>query len=200
METSDRNRAELRDELISEHGHFPRVIALKFAATPTRAAFLDDLIAAGNVGLCEAAHRFDPSCGVKFSTFAWPRIRGAMVDGLRTSARYRRSDVALHRAAPSDAVTCRPAPRTSEDEPSEDPRPEAEEAIDVGRNLPRVAAALDLLPPREREVLQLHYFEGLMLSEIAARMGVHRSWCTRLHQRALQLLQRQLAPGAGDVS
>ncbi len=44
---------------------------------------LDELIALGNTGLAEAAQRFDPSRGVAFKTFAWYRVQGAIVDGLR---------------------------------------------------------------------------------------------------------------------
>ena len=47
---------------------------------------LDELIALGNAGLAEAAHRFDPSKGASFATFAWYRVQGAIVDGLRRSS------------------------------------------------------------------------------------------------------------------
>ncbi len=43
----------------------------------------DDMIGAGMVGLVEAAHRFDESKGVKFTTFAYHRVRGAVGDLLR---------------------------------------------------------------------------------------------------------------------
>jgi RNA polymerase sigma factor for flagellar operon FliA len=43
----------------------------------------EELVALANTGLAEAAHRFDPDRGVKFSTFAWYRVQGAIVDGLR---------------------------------------------------------------------------------------------------------------------
>ena len=43
----------------------------------------DELIALANAGLAEAAHRYDPARGVAFSTFAWYRVNGAIVDGLR---------------------------------------------------------------------------------------------------------------------
>jgi RNA polymerase sigma factor for flagellar operon FliA len=43
----------------------------------------DDMISAGMLGLVEAAHRFDESKGVKFTTFAYYRIRGAVGDLLR---------------------------------------------------------------------------------------------------------------------
>jgi RNA polymerase sigma factor for flagellar operon FliA len=51
---------------------------------------LDELIALGNAGLAEAAQRFDPSRGAAFSTFAWYRVQGAIVDGLRKSSQLPR--------------------------------------------------------------------------------------------------------------
>lgn len=45
---------------------------------------LDDLISAGIFGLMDAIEAFDPARGVKFETYCVPRIRGAMLDELRT--------------------------------------------------------------------------------------------------------------------
>ena len=45
---------------------------------------LDDLISAGVFGLMDAIDLFDLSRGVKFETYCVPRIRGAMLDELRT--------------------------------------------------------------------------------------------------------------------
>ena len=45
---------------------------------------LDDLISAGVFGLMDAIDAFDMSRGVKFETYCVPRIRGAMLDELRT--------------------------------------------------------------------------------------------------------------------
>lgn len=44
---------------------------------------LEDLASLGAMGLLEAFDRFDPGRGIKFSTFAEYRIRGAIYDGLR---------------------------------------------------------------------------------------------------------------------
>jgi len=44
---------------------------------------LDELIALGNAGLAEAAQRFDPARGASFATFAWYRVNGTIIDGLR---------------------------------------------------------------------------------------------------------------------
>ncbi len=43
---------------------------------------LEDLISFGQVGLAEAARDFDPDRGGKFTTYAYYRIRGAILDGL----------------------------------------------------------------------------------------------------------------------
>lgn len=45
---------------------------------------LDDLISAGVFGLMDAIDAFDMERGVKFETYCVPRIRGAMLDELRT--------------------------------------------------------------------------------------------------------------------
>src|SRR6056297_3949994 len=45
---------------------------------------LDDLIIAGIFGLMDAIDAFDRDRGVKFETYCVPRIRGAMLDELRT--------------------------------------------------------------------------------------------------------------------
>ena len=45
---------------------------------------LDDLISAGIFGLMDAIDAFDMERGVKFETYCVPRIRGAMLDELRT--------------------------------------------------------------------------------------------------------------------
>lgn len=43
----------------------------------------DDIVGYAMVGLCEAAKRFDISRGLKFSTYAYPRVWGAILDGVK---------------------------------------------------------------------------------------------------------------------
>jgi len=65
--------------------HLPlvnRVVDRSFGGLAPRVP-RDDLIGAGMLGLVEAAHRYDESKGVKFATFAYHRVRGAVVDLLR---------------------------------------------------------------------------------------------------------------------
>lgn len=44
---------------------------------------LAELVALGNAGLAEAASRYAPERGVTFPSFAWYRVNGAIIDGLR---------------------------------------------------------------------------------------------------------------------
>lgn len=43
----------------------------------------EELVALGNAGLAEAATRYEPDRGASFATFAWYRVQGSIVDGLR---------------------------------------------------------------------------------------------------------------------
>lgn len=71
------------DELAERHLHLVHHIARDFQNRLPRAVSFDDLVGAGNLGLVEAARRFDPSRGASFGAFARHRIRGAITDSLR---------------------------------------------------------------------------------------------------------------------
>ena len=66
---------------------------------------LDDLIGAGTVGLVQALEGFEPERGLAFSTYAMPRIRGAMLDEIQSkdwsprTVRVRRKLLAEARAS-----------------------------------------------------------------------------------------------------
>lgn len=57
--------------------------ANKYAFYGSPVVSKEDLVSAGVIGLIEAYHRYDPSKGVKFKTFAEFRIKGAILDEIR---------------------------------------------------------------------------------------------------------------------
>jgi RNA polymerase sigma factor for flagellar operon FliA len=69
--------------LVERHLDIPRRAAKLIHARVRDHIELDELVALGNAGLAEAASRFDPARGASFSTFAWYRVQGAIVDGVR---------------------------------------------------------------------------------------------------------------------
>jgi RNA polymerase sigma factor for flagellar operon FliA len=72
-----------RDQLISEHAEIARRIALKMARRCPDWVAREDIVAAGMLGLTEAAARYDDSRKEPFLSFAEHRIRGAILDELR---------------------------------------------------------------------------------------------------------------------
>lgn len=57
----------------------------------------------------------------------------------------------------------------------------------------RVREALSSLPEKERRLIELYYFEEKTLLEAGAQLGLSKSWTSRLHARAIDLLQAELA-------
>jgi RNA polymerase sigma factor for flagellar operon FliA len=72
-----------RDELILTHLGLVRHVVGKLLAHLPASADQENLEAAGVLGLVEAAAKFDPERGIRFETFAYTRIRGAVLDELR---------------------------------------------------------------------------------------------------------------------
>jgi RNA polymerase sigma-B factor len=52
----------------------------------------------------------------------------------------------------------------------------------------------DRLPPREREILRLRFYEGLTQREIAARVGISQMHVSRLIRRAIESLRETIVP------
>jgi RNA polymerase sigma factor for flagellar operon FliA len=74
---------EIRQRLLNKYVPLVRNVASRMAMGFPRSVELSDLINTGVIGLVEAFGNFDPDRGVKFETYAVPRIRGAILDELR---------------------------------------------------------------------------------------------------------------------
>ncbi|MDQ3331211.1 MAG: sigma-70 family RNA polymerase sigma factor [Planctomycetota bacterium] len=210
-------------ELMQQCQGLVRSLAKQIHSTLPRSADLDDLIGYGQVGLAEAARVFNPDVNVKFSTFAYYRIRGAMFDGVSKMAWFRKPSAARARYerganavleessgetveasndVHSDArwlndisrtlavayLTSQSRPLELEDDDSEDPA-----AATADRELSeRLHDLVDRLPAEAQSLIRGVYFEGLSLQDAGARLGVSKSWASRLHSRILDRLGREL--------
>src|SRR5438128_461453 len=72
-----------RDALLTQHLGLVHHVARQLANHLSTAAELDELVSAGTLGLIQAVDSFDRNRGLSFSTYAVPRIRGAILDELR---------------------------------------------------------------------------------------------------------------------
>ncbi len=80
---SQRARLAARNELVEHYRDLVVYHAQRLWARLPAGVELDDLISSGIFGLMQAIDAYDPARGVKFTTYAAGRIRGAMLDELR---------------------------------------------------------------------------------------------------------------------
>jgi RNA polymerase sigma factor for flagellar operon FliA len=73
-----------KESLMLEYSSLVKIIAKKMATRLPASVDFDDLVSAGLIGLMQALERYKPEKGFKFKTYAEFRIRGAMLDELRS--------------------------------------------------------------------------------------------------------------------
>src|SRR3990172_4707608 len=81
---ADPDNQYLRNRLVEQYLPLVKYNGERIWSRLPEGVDLDDLISAGVFGLMDAINAFDMSRGVKFETYCVPRIRGAMLDELRT--------------------------------------------------------------------------------------------------------------------
>src|SRR5271154_4554869 len=81
---ADMSNQDLRNRLVEQYLPLVKYNGERIWARLPEGVELDDLVSAGVFGLMDAIDAFDLSRGVKFETYCVPRIRGAMLDELRT--------------------------------------------------------------------------------------------------------------------
>lgn len=189
----------------------------------------DDLLGYGQIGIRQAAIAFDPALGLRFSTFAHPRIRGAIYDGISrmtgiSRAQYRK---AKFHARAGELVSNQAVadPATALREEADWLRhlveqltvayvavaaPEAVAEIPDTACPPDVLVAakdahsylrglVDGLNGAERTLIQAVFFEETTLEEAARRIGISTSWASRLCAQTLDQLRRSLIRAGVDL-
>jgi RNA polymerase sigma factor for flagellar operon FliA len=182
-----------------------------------------DLHAWGHQGVLEAKQRFDPQRGVRFSTFAYYRVRGAVLDGVRAQGfikrrayaklkAYQAADALAEHSAESATGSAAPAldDRAREIEDvlgkisaayvlsalgqSEEREHETPETLTSNaQDRGAVQDSLATLPDKERRLLEAVYFEGATIEEAAALLGLSKSWASRVHAKALSRMKKGLS-------
>jgi RNA polymerase sigma factor for flagellar operon FliA len=233
--------AATADELVNNNRWIvPYVVGrLRIALPPDVSR--EELIAAGSLGLVQASHGFDPRRGCEFSTFAFERVRGAILDSLRQAdpmsrdARrnykklqafedeYRRghgvdpsddqvqeatglgagkADELRQRAQAVRVLSLEDPSRQGQGDPLRmilaGPSPDPVTRAELRERLESLTKALTTLPERERQVVQLYYFGGHLLKEIATALGVSAARVSQLHARALERLRSALRGAYGQ--
>jgi RNA polymerase sigma factor for flagellar operon FliA len=74
----------LRNRLVLQYAPLVKYVAGRLRTRMPESVEQDDLVSDGVLGLMDAIERFEPHRGLSFQTFAVPRIRGAIIDGMRS--------------------------------------------------------------------------------------------------------------------
>lgn len=80
----ERGDEAARDELVLRHMRTVKYIAGRMAMHTPPSVEMDDLIGWGILGLMDAVDKFDHAQDIKFSTYASIRVRGAIIDQIRS--------------------------------------------------------------------------------------------------------------------
>jgi RNA polymerase sigma factor for flagellar operon FliA len=179
-------------------------VARKYNAWNDRA----ELDSAADLGLVEAATAFNPARGVRFTTFSYYRIRGAIYDYLRQgfpqASLFDASSAARNENAEQECAEFRniagalatvhllsldAATQQLADKSVNSP----EEQLLENERRACVRRALDRLPPKKKQVLEDYYYRGMSLEEIGRGLGLSRSHVCRLHAKSLEEVRALIA-------
>jgi RNA polymerase sigma factor for flagellar operon FliA len=163
----------------------------------------DDLVAAGSFGLIDALRK-SADRGPAFDWYARIRIRGAVVDELRSQDWLTRRARTRVTKAQAQGESSGASVVGFDDLPESQAHAFVDESVaspqdQVERRMDRVALerAVTLLPEREANIVAWHYFEGVAFKAIASRLGVSEPRVSQLHARAMGRLRLTLAEHHG---
>jgi RNA polymerase sigma-B factor len=171
-----------RHRLIEAHLPLVRSVARRFAAAEEP---FEDLVQVGTIGLIKAIDRFDATRGAELAPYAAASIAGE----IRHHLRDRCAPVRVPRRLHAEGLRVRHVALDGDDEhPIPDtPAVEPDERV-------ALSVALRSLHPRERRIVQLHFFADLSQSQVAAATGLSQAHVSRLLRGALAKLRAALAP------
>ena len=183
-------------EEIRRHIPLVRHIVASFVRRLPANVLRDDLVAAGVLGLVDSLRKNGGDGGATFESYARIRIRGAILDELRAQdwlprrARWAAEGKPGHEATVVAVIGLDEAhERAVVDDDARDASTLLEE-MDDARRLAEVVAQL---PPRERLIVQMHYFQGVRFKDIGETLGVSEPRVSQLHSRAIGQLRKLLA-------
>lgn len=211
-----------RDGLIEQYMPFATSIANRVAQTISSSVEYDEILCNARIGLLEAAKRYDENQQVDFKTFAYYRIKGAIYDGLRRSGWVPRSvytKIKMEEAANDymrfksehsddpdseyehqliDTVNSLASIYVVSIDASEDMEIEDTSGVDVEKKTQfqqikeHMRVAIDSLPEKEKKLIKMYYFQNKTLEEAGEKLELSKSWTSRLHARAIDLLFKRI--------
>lgn len=187
FEAARRGEHAARDRLIRHNLRLVAHVAKKYYAA---AATQDDLVSIGTIGLIKAVDTFDPARRVRFASYASQCIENEMRMYLRHT---RREGTPLSLQEPLESSGNDSGTLTLADVLPDDAVMEEDcERRDLAG---RLRTLVRDLPPRDAHILILRYgLDGrgeLTQQAVAERLGISRSYVSRIEKRALETLRQR---------
>jgi len=167
-----------RDALVIEHAEWARGIAAAVARRLPTWFRAEDLVGPAEIGLIQAAERYDPAKNDNFRAYARRRVFGECIASIRRREYRQRAYLELK-------------------DTHADPRPGPDAVAQVAIGGSRVSERIAELPAAHAHVLRKHYWDGLTLAAIAERMKVSQAQACRLHREGLEMLRSRCRDLAG---
>ena len=152
----------------------------------------DDLISIGTIGLIKAVSTFDYEKGTRFATYAARCIENEILMYFRNKKKYAQ-DVSI-----SDPIDCdKDGNSLSLMDIMADEHSVSEDIEDRLREEKLYKSISESLTPREKEIIYLRYGlkgrRAYTQREVAKRLGISRSYVSRIEKKALKSLKEKLA-------
>ena len=172
-----------KEKIVEKYIPLVKYLASRIMLGKTKYIEYEDLVSYGIVGLLDAINRYDSSKGMKFSSYATLRIKGAMIDEIRKNRPI--SKGAMDKLAKYNESVER-LQNIFMREPSI-----KEIAIDLEYNekLEILSEAIEKLKEKDKLILNLYYYEKFTLKEIGQVLEVSESRVCQLHSRAIRNLR-----------
>jgi RNA polymerase sporulation-specific sigma factor len=177
---------EARDVLIERNLRLVAHIVKKYNTADRE---IDDLISIGTIGLIKAIDTFDPDKGIRLATYASRCIDNELLMMLRSGKRQAK-EVYLYEPIGSDKegheINLLDIIESSEADIIED--------IELQGNVKRLYELVNkVLSKREKQIIEMRYGlnaqEEVTQREIASKIGISRSYVSRIEKKALKKLR-----------
>ena len=224
---------DAKDRILLNYGYLVKWIVRRMMPKYNNYNEYDDLVSCGMLGLIDAVDKFELKHEVKFETYAVSRIRGEILDYMRSqdwappSLRKKISAITTAYESFENQALDMPADRAvaeslsmpveqvqkiltqthmfnlinfedalsssnpeSEIKSRDENTPEDELIEKEKKKI--LTEVIDALPDKERLVITLYYYEGMLLKEIADILQVTESRVSQIHSKVLAKMRTKL--------
>jgi len=197
------------EKLVMEYLPYVKVVVKEIRNRFGSELEAEELEAYGRMGLVDAAMKYDPGYGCSFRTYAYYRVKGAIIDGIRKDRTLRKGKGIIYLDGVNAYMEAGIIREATGDNNS---------LMELGEKIGGIATiylltegggdtegkilgierreeieeAITRLEEREREVIRMFYFEEYTYEEIARVMGVSVSGVCRIHKKAIEHLKHIL--------